>query len=396
MIVIEFREAGTTGEYYSGITHNCSVDGFIFESETLDLLSGTVLDMKLKHPERDETISCSGDVVWTKKQKYGFIGEVKLHSVPTEKQNILAEIISLSPPPADSATRKELKPVQSPSVEDPDSVQNESYSDRITESIVSAVWKNSAEETGSTEERDISESVSPEVRTEKSGSASKVKNGQGKLSPALITVLVVAAFAVLAGYLIHNSSTESLQERLSSLLMSRNTVSEVLPKDREDQPSRLAPTEAGEGAVDPSPDSLDKPEKTETGIVVIEEKINTDPGFNQEVTDLIPDEDSSFESLNKGPETGETVAGERFIIHVSAWKTKKYAMSINKKVMSFYPDAITVFQNNYHIVMVPNISSHEKALSISEELAYRFNVSPLIYVQQHNVSEINKNDKALP
>ena len=434
MIVIEFREAGTTGEYYSGITHNCSVDGFIFESETLDLQSGTVLDFKLKHPERDETISCSGDVVWTKKQKYGFIGEVKLHSVPTEKQNILAEIISLSPPPGDSATRKKLKPAQSPSAEDRDPAQNESYSDRITESIVSAVWKNSTEETGSTEERDISEAVSPEVRTEKSGSAPKVKNRQGKLSPALITVLIVAAFAVLAGYLIQNSSTESLQERLSSLLMSRNTVSEVLPKDREDElplnenkepeaqieeapiitepentfldtvpitaerdePSRFAPTEAGEGTVDPSPDSLDKPEKTETGIVVIEEKIDTDTGLNQEVTDLIPDEDSSSESLNKGPETGETVAGKRFIIHVSAWKTKKYAMSINKKVMNFYPDAIMVFRNNYHIVMVPNIASYEKALSISEELADRFSVSPLIYGQQYNVSEINKTDKALP
>jgi hypothetical protein len=340
MIVIEFRKAGTTDEYYTGITHNCSDDGFSFESEILDLQSGTVLDFKLKHPDRDETINCSGDVVWTTKQKYSLITGVKLHSVPTEKQNILSEIISPSLPPADSATRKELKPAQSPSAEDRDPVQNESYSDIITESIVSAVRENRAEETGSTAERDISEAVPPEVRTEKSGSASKVKNRPGKLSLVLITVLVVSASAILAGYPIHNSSIERLKERLSSLLMRRNTVSEVLPKDRED---------------------------------------------------ALPSE-----SLNKGPETGETVAGERFIIHVSAWKTKEYAMSINKKVISFYPDAIIVFENNYHIIMVPNIASREEAVSIAEELADRFDLSPLIYVQQRNIPEISKTDKALP
>ena len=200
----------------------------------------------------------------------------------------------------------------------------------ITESIVAAVRKSSAEETGSTEERDISEAVPPEVRAEKSGFASKVKNRPGKLSPVFITVLIVSAFAVLAGYLINNSSTE---------------------------------------------------------------KIYPDSGFTQEV-DLIPDEDSPSESANKGSETGETVAGERFNIHVSAWKTKGYAMSINKKVMSFYPDAIMVFENNYYIIMVPNIASREEALSIAEELADRLNVSPLIY-SSRNITEISKTDKVI-
>jgi hypothetical protein len=428
MIVIEFRKAGSTGEYYSAITDNCSYDGFIFESQTIDLQSGIELEFKIKHPDRDETINCSGDVAWITKQEYGFIAEVKLHSVPTEKQNILAEIIP-SHPPADIATRQELKPAQSPSAEDRDPVQNESYSDRITESIVSAVSRNSTEEAGSTEERDISEAVSPEVRTEKSGSASKVKNGQGNLSPLLITVLIVSASAVLAGYLIHDSSTERLKERLSSLLMIRNTVSEVLTKDRVDErplneikkpanaqieevplitnsedtfldtapkaadvyePSRSAPTEAEEETVDPSQDSLDKPEKTETGIAVIEEKIDPYPGSNREATDLISDEDSPSESLNKGPETVETVASKRFIIYVSAWQRKEYAMSIKKKIMSYYPDAFMVFENNHHIIMVPNIASYKEALSISKELAHRLNLSPLIYVQQRNIPETSQ------
>jgi hypothetical protein len=377
MIVIEFRKAGTTGEYYSGITHNCSEDGFIFESETIDLQSGIELDLKLKHPDRDETINCTGDVAWTTKQKYGFIAEVKLHRVPTEKQNILAEIIPPNPP-ADSVIRKELKPAQSPSAEDRDPAQNESYSDRITESIVSAVSKNIAEEAGSTEERDISEAVSPEVRTEKSGSASKVKNGQGKLSPVLITVLIVSASVVLAGYLIHNSSTERLKERLSSLLMSKNTISEVLPKDREDELPLNEIKEPANTQIEEAP-IITEPENT---------FLDTVP--------IAADEDSRSESLNKGSETWETVAGERFIIYVSAWKTKGYAMSINKKVMSFYPDAFMVFENNYHVIMIPNIASYEEAFSISKELANRFDLSPIIYVQQRNIPEISKTDKALP
>lgn len=431
MIVIEFREAGTTGEYYYGITHNCSEDGFIFESETIDLREGTVLDLKLKHPEKEETINCYGDVVWTKKQKYGFVAKIKLHNVAPQKQKILAEIISLSPPPAESATRIELPPAQAPSAEDRGPAQNKRYSDIITESIVSSVSKNSAEETISSEERNISDAVPAEMRTEKSHSASNVNNRQEKKSWVFITVLIVLASVVFASYFIHNNSTEELKERPSHLLMNRNTASEVLPENRKenlplneikepandhielapiiietentyldtnaktadgDEPSWSALTEAGEETVDPSPNSLNKPDKAEKVIAVIEEKVDPDTGFDQKVTDLITDEDSSPESLDKGPETGEAVAGKRFIIHVSAWKTKEYAMTIKKKIMRFYPDSIMVFENDYHVVMIPNIASREDALSISEELADRFDVSPLIYVQQRNIFEISKTD----
>ena len=392
MIVIEFREAGTTGEYYYGITRNCSKDGFIFESESFDLLLSTVLDLKLKHPDRDETINCLGDVAWTTKQKYGFIAEVKLHSVPTEKQNILAEIISLFPPPSDNATREELKPTQSSSAEDRDPAQNESYSDIINESIVAAVWKDSTAETGSTEERDISEAVPAEVRTEKSGSLSKVKNKQGKSSPVLIMVIIVLASAIFTSDLFHDSSKERLEETPIIADTENTFLDPVQIVADVDGPSRSAPTEAGEETVAPSTGSLDKSDKTETAIAAIKEKIGPDPGFNQEVTDLISDEDSPSKSLNIGPETEETVAGERFIIHVSAWKKKEYAMYMNKKIMSFYPDAIIIYENNYYIVMVPNIASHEEAFSLSEELADRFDVSPLIYVQQRNFVEISKTD----
>ncbi|HDH10999.1 MAG TPA: PilZ domain-containing protein [Nitrospirae bacterium] len=368
MVVIEFRKAGTADEYYAGITRNYSDDGFSFESETLNCRSGAMLEFKLKHPDRDEIIKCLGGVIWTRQQKYGLIAGVKLHSVPTEKQNILAEIMSpFHSHLTDSAIRKELKPAQlpspaqSPPAEDRD-VQNERYSDIITESIVSAVRKNNAEETGSTEEEDIVEAVPPEVRTEKYSSAPKVKNRQGKLSPVLITVLIVSALAVLVGYLINNSSTEKIDSDAGF-----NQAVDL-----------IADTEK----IDPDPGF-----NQAVDLVADTEKIDPDQGFNQEV-DIISDEDIPSESLNKGLETGETVAGERFIVHVAAWKTKVYAMSIKKKVMNFYPDSIMIFENNYYIIMVPNIASREEAVSIAKELADRFNVSPLIYVQQRNIPEI--------
>lgn len=431
MIVIEFRKAGSTDEYYVGIIHNCSDNGFSFESQTLDFHSGTVLDFKLKHPHRDETINCLGDVVWTTKQNYDLIVRVKLHSVPTEKQNILDEIISSSSPPTASAKRKKIKLAQSPSALDRYPVQNDSYCEMISESFVSSFRKNSVEETGSPEDRDISETVPPEVTTKKSGSSSKIKSKTGKLLPILITILIISAFAVLTGFLIHKSSTE----RLSALHMSTYTVKEFPPDDREDaiplneikepvksqieaepfitksentfldtipisvagdESSLSTPTKSGEETINTYPDSLGESEKTETGITAIKEKIDPDPGFNQGVTGLTPDKYNPSESLNKESETVEPIAGERFIIHVAAWKTKEYAMSVNKKIMSFYPDAIMVFENNYHIIMFPNIESREEAFSIAEELADRFDVSPLIYVQQRNIPEISKTDEALP
>jgi len=407
MIVIEFREAGTTGEYYSGITHNCSKDGFVFESDTLGLPPSTMLDFKLKHPDRDETINCLGDVAWTTKQKNGFVAEVKLHNIPTEKQTFLAEIMPPHPA-ADSANRKDLKPSQSLSAEDGNPAQNGSYSGRITESIVAAVLKNSTNVTGSSADRDIPEPVPIKVRIEQSGFESKVKNKQGKKLPILITGLIVIASAVLAGYLTHNSSIEWLKERSSSLLMSGSAVSvipqedELLSSEIKEQanpqfeeapiitepentlidkvtiaadgvrPSGSMPTESVEETVDSTKNKLDRSEQIEAS-------------FNPEADDLILDKDTPTESLNKGVRTGETVTSDRFIIHVSSWKTKEYAILMYKKVMSLYPDAIMVFENNYSIVMIPNIASHEKAVSISEELADKFDISPLIYVQKRKI-----------
>jgi hypothetical protein len=160
--------------------------------------------------------------------------------------------------------------------------------------------------------------------------------------------------------------------------MSKNTISEVLPKDREDELPLNEIKEPANTQIEEAP-IITEPENT---------FLDTVP--------IAADEDSRSESLNKGSETWETVAGERFIIYVSAWKTKGYAMSINKKVMSFYPDAFMVFENNYHVIMIPNIASYEEAFSISKELANRFDLSPIIYVQQRNIPEISKTDKALP
>ena len=53
MIVIEFREYGETGDYYGGLMLNYSESGFSFESETLELQSGTVLEFKIKHSSKE-------------------------------------------------------------------------------------------------------------------------------------------------------------------------------------------------------------------------------------------------------------------------------------------------------------------------------------------------------
>jgi len=401
MIVIEFRKAGTTDDYYAGITQNFSDYGFSFESDNLDCRSGAVLDFKLKHLGRDKAINFLGIVVWTMKQKYGLIAGVKLHTVPTEKQSILAEIISLSHPPADSATRKELSPVQSPSAEGRAPVLKESDSSIITESIVSAIGKSCNEETtgtqekaisevippevrterpdsaskekGSMEEKDISSVVPPEVRNERSSSVTKVKNKPGKISPVLIMVLIISASAVLAGYFIYNSSTEK--------------INFAPALDQEAEKINIAPAlnqEVEKKAPVPALDQEAEKINLASALAQELEKADPDTGLVQGV-DLIPYEDIPAASVNRGAETLETVEGERFVVHVCAWETKGYAMAFNKKVMRLYPDAIIVFENDHHIVMVQDIVSREEALSIVEDLAGSLDVSPLIYVQKSSL-----------
>ena len=258
----------------------------------------------------------------------------------------------------------------------------------ITESIVAAVRKSSAEEKGNAEEVDTPEAAPPEVRTEEpapaseetdipverdipkavpakvrneiSGSASKEKKRSGKLSPLLIMVLIIA----VGGYYIYTSSSE----KIDPAPVFEQEVEEITPVPQLDQ--EVIEKEIIEPILT----------QEATG------KIDLEPVYNREA-DTASVEDGPSESPVKAAENNVPVVGEHFIVHVGAWETEAYSMQVKEKVMSVYPDAIIIFENDHYIVMIPNIVSREEAQAVSDELAVNLDVSPLIYIQQRRLLE---------
>ena len=109
--------------------------------------------------------------------------------------------------------------------------------------------------------------------------------------------------------------------------------------------------------------------------------------LDQGLANIIPEEEPPSQDFNKGPERAQDVTGERYIIHISARKTKKYALSLNKKIMRLYPDTIIIFENDRYIIMIPNLASREEARTIVTKLTNNLDVSPLIYRQRRNISD---------
>ena len=297
----------------------------------------------------------------------------------------------------------------------------------ITESIVAAVRKSSADEKGNAEEVDTPEAAPPEVRTEEPapapeetdtpverdipkavpikvrteipGSRSKEKKRQGKLSPLLIMALIIA----VGGYYIYTSSSE----KIDSAPVFEQEVEEITPVPQLDQEviekEIIEPIHSQEATENIPPASVPAQEvnkeidhepilSQETAAPVPDltqeatEKIDLEPVYNREA-DTAPVEDGPSESPVKAAENNVPVVGERFIVHVAAWETEGYAVQVKEKIMSVYPNAIIIFENDHYIVMVPNIVSREEAQAVSDELAVNLDVSPLIYIQQRRLSE---------
>ncbi len=95
-LIVEFRPFKRNLRYSLGITRNFSPQGFSFESQNCDLKRGEVLDVVLKHPQKDVSLSVMGEIVWEQGAWYARLIGIKLWIMDEKARHALTELIGAS------------------------------------------------------------------------------------------------------------------------------------------------------------------------------------------------------------------------------------------------------------------------------------------------------------
>lgn len=94
-LIVEFKPSEGSADYSTGITDDCSKDGFSFESQGSDLKQGETLKLKLKHPYRDVSVSVSGEIVWVRGGWYKYAAGIRFTGMNKETERRLLELIAV-------------------------------------------------------------------------------------------------------------------------------------------------------------------------------------------------------------------------------------------------------------------------------------------------------------
>jgi hypothetical protein len=95
ILVVMFRVAKKSLDYFHGITRNFSNEGLSFEYHNCNLQPGDILDIKLKHPNRDLLISAMGEILWEKGSDFTREAGMKLWVLNREAKRKLTELGTL-------------------------------------------------------------------------------------------------------------------------------------------------------------------------------------------------------------------------------------------------------------------------------------------------------------
>ena len=94
LLIVEFRPLNKTTEFLQGVTENISCEGFNFDSQTHSFNTGEIIEFKLKHPQRDLSVSFQGEIIWKREAWYKSVTGVKFKGVDAGIENKIAELIS--------------------------------------------------------------------------------------------------------------------------------------------------------------------------------------------------------------------------------------------------------------------------------------------------------------
>ncbi len=93
-LIVEFRPFGRKVEYTQGVTENISDIGFSCDSQNHHLDPGAFLDIKLKHPQEEFSVSVSGEILWKRESWYKCVTGIKYRDLDRDTERSLSELVS--------------------------------------------------------------------------------------------------------------------------------------------------------------------------------------------------------------------------------------------------------------------------------------------------------------
>lgn len=93
-LIVEFRPFGRKAEYTQGVTENISDGGFSFDSQNHHFKPGEFLEIKLKHPQREFSVTVSGEILWKRESWYKSVTGIKYMDLDRETERSLNELVS--------------------------------------------------------------------------------------------------------------------------------------------------------------------------------------------------------------------------------------------------------------------------------------------------------------
>ncbi len=426
MIVVEFRQHGSSDEYHAGMISDFKNKLFYIESEAPDLRYGDQLELMLKTPGQDLTVNAAGNVVMVQKKGLGFSAEVKLHALSEADQKILDEMMESAFTPGSKRAEETAKTMTAAlkPAEDFDKP------DKVTELIMSAVEIDRAEGMHSDEiAGDLPEATKesvPDSNDTDSDEFPSEEDGAQKgvvrvLSRIVISFAAAVVLAIAVYYVGSGSRSGDIQEE--RVIVEKETLAKATSlsdeHDLADDEGIASPDIHGdlteikpvniksvsneqieidvlelenntllsdsEGVAETVATAVTAPEKKEVSQEPLSGGPVEDGSAQQNITVVVSAENTLDESSDSKFANGLAEVDKRYIIHVSAWQTDVYAEMMIKNVRRTYPSVFTLLENDYYVVMIPDVKSREEAAVIVEDLIIEYDVEPIVYVQQRKL-----------
>jgi hypothetical protein len=390
--VLEFKGADGYGESFIGIARNFSCEGFSLETQCLAFKPGNNLEVTLKHPRKDLTISLKGKVVWKRNDgKFACVLGIEFIDMDLDIRLSMLEILSITGNiPIDSfVIEKEVEdeteqegttgydneyneaqknsPVTEIPMEDDEYagqsgiestlVSSQDPGEPLYENFNSGVY---TEQPGAddilSEERkdDLSEKEIEQTYDESSTFQGNFLVHKKKLIYASVTAVVAITliYNLFGGSSDVAKNTPPVSTKSASSQKNNNILQPILPAG-DAQPSgvigrvvpRLVPPVSGQ--VKKGKDVEDKNVKT-----------------RQPQTDI------------------QAVDNKSYFIQVGAWKNSNYASRMMVKVKKYYPDAYMIAESGFIKIKVPGIKNKTQGNRILKDIKDKFGVTPLLVLNK--------------
>ena len=397
LLIVNIQPHSEPSSFFFGITKNISFEGFIFESQNFNLKPGNILEFKLKHPDKDLSLTAVGEIIWEKETKYEYLAGVKFHRMNEEIKSKISKLVSTD---EDIVTEQDINKEDSEIIgsetidnsvltEQPDSQDQNLLAEAISRSLSDI----ESEKPASISSSNLKDSAA----TDRSHGTKNDKNEileQHRKSSVYKTAVLIATITVVASLsFVFWKSRVNIDH--SALNASNDTAVEDIEYDPEiNMPALQDKPELGLPDISQESSSFAEPEDI-AGIEPLpieqEPSLNVEPGKSDKTagkTNQQSKENKQVDDVERTRIIKYSAEPKKYFIQVGAWKNPDFAKKALSELKKDYPETYRFFKNNLQIIIIPDILTKSRANTMSKEIENKFDLKPLVALM-HKEEEIH-------